>query len=131
MLILLPTLPKGKSDIPETDKMTTTPEITTNNMRQQAFNHLKQKYGLAEQVIETLLTKASVTLAESLQSLQMAAEANDREKAKDVAHALKGALLNLGLDELSAQAKIIELSTTLDEITIKSFIENLNSSDLL
>lgn len=111
--------------------MTSTSETAIDTLRQQALNHLKNLYKLDEQVAGTLLTKASNTLTESVQSLRMAAEENDLEKTKFQAHALKGAVLNLGLEELATQAKRIEHSTTIDKTVINTFLKTLDDSGLL
>ena len=86
------------------------------------FKHLRQAYGIADQIIEKLLAKAVKTINTDLSALNIAMENNDAEGCHKIAHSLKGAFLNLGFDELAEQAKSIEVMESIQDKTSKDII---------
>jgi len=111
---------------------TSSPQIVTEptGLYQKAFNHLKDLYKLDDDQIALLLTKAMGTLESDVKALLDAMEAKDVEQLQKTAHSLKGALLNLGLEELSDQAKRIEQISSLTNVDnqkiVLSFVKFLD-----
>jgi PAS domain S-box-containing protein len=70
--------------------------------------HLSSSYDLDREDVLTIIETYSVTLLETLQKLQQAVAGNEREEGVACAHSLKGACLNLGLQELAERASLLE-----------------------
>jgi len=64
-----------------------------------------------------LLATAAQTLKNNIFEAKAALENNNYQKLGEVAHSMKGSLLNLGLDELALLAKSIETSAKKGEKT--------------
>jgi len=70
--------------------------------------HLRSAYLLPEEKIDTLLPRFLESLQALLHNLEQALETGPQENQTRSCHALKGALLNLGLRELAAIASTLE-----------------------
>ena len=104
------------------------------DLHSQALNHLKQLYQLDDQTVSGLLDRAASTLKENILLLQDSISISDLEQVKKTGHSLKGALLNLGLDDLSSQANAIETVTILNEKTVglvQQFVRNMTEGGLI
>ncbi len=78
--------------------------------QQQAHAYLKAELGIDDEQVTGILKTLSSPLKETLRSVDAAYKKKDSEEIAETAHSLKGALLNLGLNELADLAKVIELS---------------------
>jgi len=72
--------------------------------------HLKTFYLLDDQRIETMIPVFAATLRSHMVRLTDLAASGDPEQLGKASHAVKGALLNMGLADLAATADLIELS---------------------
>lgn len=70
--------------------------------------HLSTAYLLPEEKIESVLPRFLESLQKLIHDLERIAETESREALGRVGHAIKGALLNLGLKELAAIAFTLE-----------------------
>ncbi len=73
------------------------------------FSHLQKTYGLGEKETAKLLMVSSATVLENIDLLMVLDRASDWHGLGPVAHGLKGSLLNLGLADLAAVVREIEL----------------------
>lgn len=71
--------------------------------------HLQEQFGLSTEQVEDLLPLFLKTLNGHLMEVEAALEVNDLERLGKSAHTIKGALLNLGLNDSAERAKVIEL----------------------
>ena len=71
-------------------------------------NYLAEQFHLKEEQIESMLPGFISTLATHLQKLESAVDGNNPFEIGRAAHTLKGALLNLGLEECAKTALFIE-----------------------
>ena len=71
--------------------------------------HMRTRFGLSEEQIDSMLPSFMDTLAGYLEKLSANFAAGEEEEVGRVAHTAKGALLNLGLHEQAGLAKKIEL----------------------
>jgi histidine phosphotransfer protein HptB len=71
-------------------------------------NHLRTAYLLPDDRVDTLLPRYLASLQELMARLEHSAETASPEEAGRAAHALKGALLSLGLKEMAEKAYAIE-----------------------
>lgn len=78
------------------------------SLRERVTDHLIEAMGLAEADVVELLALAQTLAAEALASIQAQLAAGDLAALIESAHALKGNLLNMGLEELAALAKEME-----------------------
>ena len=78
--------------------------------QQQAHAYLKAELGMDDEQVTGILKTLSSPLKITLRAVDEAYREKNLEEIAETAHSLKGALLNLGLDELSELAKTIELS---------------------
>ncbi|RTZ65518.1 MAG: hypothetical protein DSZ29_04265 [Aquificaceae bacterium] len=83
--------------------------------RLQAHAHLKRELSMDDEQVINVLGTLSVPLKASLQSVEKAYKEQDLKATATTAHSLKGALLNLGLDELAELAKTIEQTSATGE----------------
>ncbi len=70
--------------------------------------YIKSQFDLPDDQIESMIPLFLATLAEHLTTLDQACAANDPAKLGQVAHTIKGALLNLGLHQAAEIARAIE-----------------------
>ena len=79
---------------------------------QQTINHIKahlaEQFNLPAEQIDILMPSFIATLHSHMQNLQKALEADNPLAIGQVGHTIKGAFLNLGLDECAAIALHIE-----------------------
>ncbi len=113
-------------------------ESTHNNhpeyFKKIADAHLYKKLGMDNNQIAEILATLSQPLEQILKATEVAYLAQDLKHLAETAHALKGALLNLGLNELVLLANNIEQSAKNNEIKLHekrfSFIRD-NLADLI
>ena len=97
--------------------------------RLQAHAHLKRELGMDDEQITAILKTLSSPLKATLRSVDEAHQQQDLKAIAETAHSLKGALLNLGLDELAELAKTIERSAaTGEKITHKKRLAYLHDA---
>ena len=70
--------------------------------------HLAEQFNLTDEQIESMLPGFVETLAGHMQNLEEALFENDPQATGRAAHTLKGALLNLGMEECAKIALLIE-----------------------
>lgn len=102
--------------------------------RKQAQLHLQRELGMDDAQVDQVLATLAKPLKSTLEETVSAYNSQDLHVLSETAHALKGALLNLGLNELALLAKNIEQSSRNNEQKTHkerlSFIED-NLADLL
>jgi len=79
-----------------------------NEYREIIRAHLKEAYSLTDEKVDEVLPRFLTMLAEHLAKLKEIASRRDLTTLCRTGHSLKGALLNLGLEELAAEAYKIE-----------------------
>jgi len=81
-------------------------------MHQQKLQHIKshlaERFNLPAEQIETMLPSFVMTLSDHMQSLEEALEENNPVTLGRIGHTIKGAFLNLGLDDCAQIALQIE-----------------------
>lgn len=88
---------------------------TPDKFKQQAHVYLKEQLGMEDEQISQMLVALTQPLKETLEATEADHSARNIENLAISAHSLKGALLNLGLNELAQIAKVIELSAKNNE----------------
>jgi CheY-like chemotaxis protein len=78
--------------------------------------HLQATYGLAAEQIDQLLSTSAASLRGQLAKAEQALRDNQDETLREAAHAAKGNLLNLGLNDLSRLAARIEKKAEAGEL---------------
>ncbi len=104
------------------------------DIRLKITNHMRSFYGLDDDQIEKLLLTAKKTLADNFSAAESALKGNDYKNLGFFAHAIKGSLLNLGLNDSSDKAKKIEVSVRENlEIDFEGLLSQLSNdiADLL
>jgi len=76
--------------------------------REKIRDHLSTAYLLSDEKIETVMPRFLGTIKNLMTELERLAETDDSDALSRAGHAIKGALLNLGLPELAAKAYSIE-----------------------
>ena len=84
-------------------------------VRKQALAYLKAELGLDDEQVQGFLKTLSVPLKTTLEAVNKACEAKNLTAIVETAHSLKGALLNLGLNELADLASRIEATAATGE----------------
>jgi len=79
-------------------------------MEQRVKKHLCQVYGLGMADVDELYGLACRTVASTRARLEDAFSRSDVQEIADAGHMLKGALFNMGLDELGEAARALELA---------------------
>jgi len=97
--------------------------INAKKTQQQAQAYLKAELSMGDEQVLGILKALSVPLKTTLHSVEDAYKEKNPIGISEAAHSLKGALLNLGLDELAEVAKTIEQSATSTKTAIKKQIE--------
>jgi len=82
--------------------------MTGNTTISKIKNHLAEQFNLTDEQIESMLPGFIVTLITHMQNLEDALVEDNPETMGRAAHTLKGALLNLGMDECAKIALLIE-----------------------
>jgi signal transduction histidine kinase/DNA-binding response OmpR family regulator len=101
---------------------------------EQVSEHLQKKYSLREEQISKLLRVSVTELKDNIDKLKIALADFNTSEMKLLSHTMKGSLLNLGLDESSEIAKVIEFHAAAnDDIDYDELILELCASidDLL
>jgi len=75
---------------------------------QQIRDHLRMAYLLSDEKIEQVMPKFIATLASLMHDLEKFSATGDFKALNDAGHAMKGALLNLGLRQVADIALSIE-----------------------
>lgn len=83
--------------------------------KQQAHDYLKAQLGMEDEQVAQILVTLTQPLKSTFEATESAYLSNDNSTLSEAAHSLKGALLNLGLDELALFAKNIEYSAKNNE----------------
>ncbi|MCK5896994.1 MAG: response regulator [Cocleimonas sp.] len=104
-------------------------KVNPKKYRLQAHAHLKRELSMEDEQIVNILGTLSSPLKETLRSVERAYREKNLKTTAAAAHSLKGALLNLGLDELAMLAKTIEKSSaTGNKMTHKKRLAYLNAA---
>ena len=82
--------------------------MTGNTSIKKVENYLAEQFHLTEEQIESMLPGFVATLAVHMQNLEAALTEKSMVTIGKSAHTLKGALLNLGLEECAKTALLIE-----------------------
>lgn len=84
--------------------------MSENPYREQIKNYLIQQFNFPSEQIDTMLPDLIATLADHIDRLEEVLQYGDPELLGKAGHTIKGALLNLGLEECADIALTIELS---------------------
>ncbi len=103
----LPSRPSSKESDHETASEPTVPEP---ELLAGARAYLENKFNLKKEQIDQLLEASAKSFAEHLDRLEQAVSQADHDSLAATAHAIKGSLLNLGLNKEAESAKKIELA---------------------
>ncbi|BCL60548.1 hypothetical protein DGMP_12410 [Desulfomarina profundi] len=79
-------------------------------MKEKIRKYLSEQFNLTAEQIDTMLPAFLTTLHSHLITLEKCVEENDLERIGKAAHTIKGALLNLGLEQSAEIAYRIEQS---------------------
>lgn len=82
--------------------------MTTQNRIVDIKHHLVDQFDLSEQQLDELLPVFIDTIHKNVNDLVGIAENNNTTMIMKMGHTIKGALLNLGLDDLAELAKSVE-----------------------
>lgn len=75
---------------------------------EQVKSHIREHFQLGEDKVDAMMPAFLTTLQNHMQNLEDALGLNDPETLGRLGHAMKGALLNLGLDDIAEIAYAIE-----------------------
>lgn len=84
--------------------------MSENPYREQIKSYLMEQFNFPPEQIDTMLPDLIATLADHIDRLEEVLEDGDPELLGKAGHTIKGALLNLGLEECADIALTIELS---------------------
>jgi HPt (histidine-containing phosphotransfer) domain-containing protein len=107
-------------------------KMSMNLYKEQIKHYLVNQFNLPPEQIENMLPGLITTLADHIDNLEVALEQGDLEQLGKAGHTIKGALLNLGIEECADIAYSIELNGKAgnDDINyqelVKSIRETLN-----
>jgi HPt (histidine-containing phosphotransfer) domain-containing protein len=92
--------------------------------------HLKTAYLLSDEKTACMIPVFVKTLRSHMDRLMELATIGDRQQLSRASHAVKGALLNLGLTDLAETAYIIEKQCTVEDNTLdyQTMIAELQST---
>lgn len=95
--------------------------------QQQIRDHLRQAYLLSEDRIDEVMPGFMATLKSMMQDLEQLSRKQNIEAINKTGHALKGALLNLGLHDIADIAYCIEKfkSFESEETELAEYIDRL------
>lgn len=85
-------------------------KMSMNFYKEQIKDYLVSQFNLPPEQIETMLPGLITTLADHIDNLEVALEQGNLEQLGKAGHTIKGALLNLGLEECADIAYSIELN---------------------
>ena len=106
------------SDVGLEDSMKTTTDNESgleSGLGSRVLQHLMKEYELDQASAQEILDMYRNSLQEGMDALESALTANDLAAVERQAHAVKGALLNIGLDKQAEIAKTMEFSARKDE----------------
>jgi len=83
--------------------------IPKKDIRSQTKDHLRATYHLDDGQIDQMMITVEKTLSLNLLRAESAISHRDLNELGEIAHSIKGSLLNIGLDDISDTAKTIEL----------------------
>jgi len=104
-------------------------EIEEVSFFDQARLNLKQNFDFDDHAINEVFKSVTVAMDSDLKSLEDAFNDNDTYRLNQTAHSLKGALYNLGFNDLAEEAHQIQLMETIEgenKNIAKAFINTLN-----
>jgi PAS domain S-box-containing protein len=90
------------------------------------FNGLFKKTKTSPETIKLILAKIKDFLNSSFVELQAAVTNHDADKAKEIAHKIKGTALSAGLSILSDQAKALENIASMEEENIGNILHSMD-----
>lgn len=102
--------------------------VTSKNTQLQAQAYLMAELGMDEEQILGILSTLAAPLKATLASVENAYKENNLVEISETAHSLKGALLNLGLNDLADIAKSIEKSRSHQHNTLPERLILLQTS---
>lgn len=82
------------------------------------FDYLKSIIGDNEEVLEKIITSFKKSLKNSITNLSVCLKSEDFDKIKIIAHTLKGAAANIGINEITSICKTIEEAAKLKDKTV-------------
>ncbi len=82
--------------------------MVSSSLLEQIRDYVCTHFELGEDVVDTMLPVFFATLQKHMKNLEYAIAGDDLAVTAKAGHTLKGALLNLGLDESAAVARTIE-----------------------
>jgi len=128
---LLETNKTEENSIVLTEKTPQTNGQSLNNLsfNEQARLNLKQSYNFDDHSINEVLKSATLSMNSDLNTLKTAFQTNDIEVINQRAHSIKGALYNLGFEDLAEEAHTIQLIESLEEDNankVQDFIKKLS-----
>lgn len=92
-------------------------------------DHFKKTYRLTDEQVERMIRSSAASLHESLGSVAEFTDAdweNDTEKIMQIAHSLKGLLMNMGESVWAERAREVEQRAEKDEeFDYKSFFQEM------
>ena len=78
------------------------------NLRELVQKHLKKLYGFDDAKVKEFLPSCCMVLSKDIEKAHDCTASGDIEALAKVMHSMKGSLLNLGLNDLSAKALELE-----------------------
>jgi HPt (histidine-containing phosphotransfer) domain-containing protein len=98
-----------------------------NLYKEQIKDYLVNQFNLPPEQIETMLPGLITTLADHIDNLEVALEQGDLEQLGKAGHTIKGALLNLGIEECADIAYSIEMNgkTGNDDINYQQLVKSI------
>ncbi len=84
-------------------------DMALSSIAEQVKHHVCEQFQLEEEKVEAMLPTFFTTLQEHVHELEEGLQANDPAAIGRVGHMLKGALLNLGLDDMAEIAHSLEM----------------------
>ncbi len=98
-------------------------------LKEKVTAHLKETVGLGDSDVAELLALGQGVVAQALKDFPALLQAADLLALAEAAHALKGNLLNMGLDDLAELAKAIEAGAKTGDLDlVRVNVEGLESA---
>ena len=92
-------------------------------------HHLSRKFDLPDEQIELMLPEFKKALLQHMKGLRTAQQQGDPDALAEAAHRIKGALLNLGLEDCAELARKIEIGSGARDTAVDyaSFINTIGT----
>lgn len=105
-------------------------KMSINPYREKIKQYLVEQFNLQPEQIETMLPGLIKTLAEHIDNLETALEMGDLEQLGKAGHTIKGALLNLGLEECADIAYAIEMGgkNGRDDVNYRDLVKSVRNT---